>query len=499
MENEIKPNNSNSGTINRDIGYLLNLSSDYEIQNPIVTGLALDSRKVKPGFVFFALIGTKLNGEDFAKTAQENGAIAIVAKNHIDGLSIPVIISEDPYKLMSEAAAKFTPNQPENIIAITGTNGKSSSVDFLRQIWDNCSKKAASLGTLGAIMPDGAINLGFTTPDAIALHATLEMLYEKGITHLAMESSSHALMQKRMHGAKLIAAGFTNLTQDHLDYHGTMDEYAEAKLILFRELLPKGAPAIINADATESARFEKAVLEEGLDLKLVGWRGDYLKIQELWPKPASQRLDYRFDGKTYSVEIPLIGEFQALNATMAAGIALALGDSPDDVFKALSKLRPVKGRMEHVGYTKNGAHIFVDYAHTPDGLDVLLRAIRPHAPGKIILVFGCGGDRDKDKRPKMGAIGTKFADIVIVTDDNPRSENPQTIRSEILAAVKNGHEIGDRKSAIISAIEMANTGDAVIIAGKGHETGQIIGDKVLPFSDQGTIIEYLEQNGGTIV
>ena len=484
---------------NKNIGYLLGLADDYEIDNTRVTGLALDSRKVKPGFVFFALIGTKQNGEAFARAAQENGAIAIVAKNHIDGLKVPVIVVDDPYLAMSQAAARFAPKQPQNIIAITGTNGKSSSVDFLRQIWDKTGKKAASLGTLGAIMPDGAINLGFTTPDAIALHATLEMLAQKGITHLAMESSSHALMQKRMHGAKLVAGGFTNLTQDHLDYHGTMDEYAEAKLILFRKLLPKGSPAIINADASESLRFEKAVQEEGLDLKLVGWRGNYLKIQELWPKPASQRVDYRFENKTYPVEIPLIGEFQALNATMAAGIALALGDSPELVFKALTELRPVKGRMEHVGETNEGAHIFVDYAHTPDGLDVLLRAIRPHAPGKIILVFGCGGDRDKAKRPLMGAIGAKFADIVIVTDDNPRSENPEIIRQEIISAVPNAHEIGDRKEAILSAIKMAKSGDAVIIAGKGHETGQIVGDRVLPFSDQDTIIEYLNASGGKIV
>lgn len=485
--------------VNKNIGYLLGLSNDYEINDTIVTGLALDSRKVNPGFIFFALIGTKQNGEDYAKSAEERGAIAIVAKNHVEGLSIPVIVVDDPYLAMSQAAVKFAPNQPENIIAITGTNGKSSSVDFLRQIWASTGKKAASLGTLGAIMPDGAINLGFTTPDAIALHSTLEMLQKKGITHLAMESSSHALMQKRMHSAKLVAGGFTNLTQDHLDYHGTMDDYADAKLILFRDLLPKNSPAIINADATEAPRFENAVQEVGLDMKLVGWRGNYLKIQELWPKPASQRVDYRFDKKTYPVEIPLIGEFQALNATMAAGIALALGDSPDLVFKALTELRPVKGRMEHVGETKEGAHVFVDYAHTPDGLEVLLRAIRPHAPGRIILVFGCGGDRDKDKRPKMGAIGAKFADIVIVTDDNPRTENPNIIRKEIIVSAPDAHEIGDRREAILSAIKMSKAGDAVIIAGKGHETGQIFGDKVLPFSDQDTIIEFLEANGGKIV
>ena len=481
-----------------DIGYLLGLTNDYEIHNAHVTGLALDSRKVKSGFVFFALQGTKQNGEDFAKAAEDNGAIAIVAKQHIDGLSVPVIVASDPYLAMSEAAAKFYRKQPQTIIAVTGTNGKSSTVDFLRQIWAHAGHRAASLGTLGAITPDGAINLGFTTPDAIALHQNLEILADKKITHLAMESSSHALDQKRMHGVKLVAGGFTNLTQDHLDYHNTMAEYGKAKMILFEKLLPKGAPAIINADATEAPAFEECALQAGLDLKLVGWRGNYLKIQELWPKPASQRVDYRFENKTWPVEIPLIGEFQALNATMAAGFALALGEKPEVVFAAMAKLRTVKGRMEHIGETKTGANVFVDYAHTPDGLDVLLRAIRPHAPGKIILVFGCGGDRDKTKRPRMGAIGGKYADVVIVTDDNPRTEDAATIRREVIMGVPNAFEIGDRHDAIIRGLEVAQNGDAVIIAGKGHETGQIVGNRVLPFSDQETAIDFLNANGGTI-
>jgi len=477
---------------------LLDLTNDYEVENAEVTGLALDSRVVKPGFIFFALHGTKQNGEDFAFDAEANGAIAIVAKNHIEGLGIPVIVSSDPYLTMSQASSRLYPEQPETVIAVTGTNGKSSTVDFLRQIWAFGGKRAASLGTLGAITPDGAVNLGFTTPDAIALHKNLEMLRKKGITHLAMESSSHALDQKRMHGVKLSSGGFTNLTQDHLDYHNTMNEYAKAKMILFEKLLPKGAPAIINADATEAAVFEECVNRSGLDLKLVGWRGTFLKIQELWPKPASQRVDYRYENKTWPVEIPLIGEFQALNATMAAGFALALGEKPEDVFAAMANLRTVKGRMEHIGETKTSAHIFVDYAHTPDGLDVLLRAIRPHAPGKIILVFGCGGDRDKTKRPKMGAISANYADIVIVTDDNPRTEVPATIRGEVIVGVPNALEIGDRHDAIIRAMELAQSGDAVIIAGKGHETGQIVGSTVLPFSDQETVITYLNENGGKI-
>ncbi len=464
-----------------------------------IKGLSSDSRKTKSGDLFFALKGVTTDGAKFAQMAAANGAAAIVCESEIGDVGIPAIKTDDARELLFRAANAFYSKQPETIIAITGTNGKSSTVDFLRQIWDFCGHSAASLGTLGAITKDGTVNLGFTTPDPIALHANLENLAEKGITHVAMESSSHALMQKRMHGAKLKAGAFSNLTQDHLDYHETMENYRDAKMILFNTLLPKGAPAVVNADAEFAPDFEKCAIESGLDLKLVGWRGTYLKIQELWPKPASQRIDYRFDNKTYTVEIPLIGEFQALNATMAAGLALSLGEKPETVFAAMNTLSPVKGRMEHLGHTASGAHIFVDYAHTPDGLDVLLRAIRPHAPGKIILVFGCGGDRDKTKRPKMGAIGAKYADIVIVTDDNPRSENPPTIRAEILEAVPNGQEIGDRKTAIETAIAMAQNGDAVIIAGKGHETGQIVGDKILPFSDQETAWDYIKANGGEIV
>lgn len=482
----------------KNLETLLGLNHAHEYANLVIKGLQSDSRKVEVGDLFFALRGTLANGADFAKMAQEKGAIAVVSESPIDGLSIPVIEVADARDALSKAAKIFYPKQPANVIAITGTNGKSSTVDFLRQIWAYAGKQAASLGTLGAITPDGAIQLGFTTPDPISLHKNLEMLADKGITHLAMESSSHALDQKRMHGVELVSGGFTNLTQDHLDYHETMDEYAKAKMILFSTLLPKGAPAIINADADEAPRFEKCVQDAGLDLKLVGWRGTYLKIQELWPKPASQRVDYRFDNKTYPVEIPLIGEFQALNATMAAGFALALGEAPENVFKALSDLRPVKGRMEHVGETENGAHVFVDYAHTPDGLDVLLRAVRPHAPGRIITVFGCGGDRDKTKRPIMGGIAKKYSDIVIVTDDNPRTEDAGTIRKEVKVGCPEATEIGDRGEAIITALKMAKTGDAVIVAGKGHETGQIVGKEVLPFSDQDTIIDYLNANGGKI-
>jgi len=465
---------------------LFDLADDHPGAGIVVTGLASDSRKVKQGDVFVALEGLAFDGRAFINDAVARGAVAVLAAPGLQGASVPVVEANDPRLALAIAASRLYPQQPRTIAAVTGTNGKSSTVDFLRQIWTACGHKAASIGTLGAIGPNGRVDLGFTTPDPISLHATLASLVEQGVTHAAMEASSHALDQHRMDGARLAAAGFTNLTQDHLDYHKTMELYRAAKLRLFTELVPKGGPAIINADALETPAFEAAAREHGLDLKLCGWRGDYLKIAELWPKPASQRLDLRFDGRTYAVEIPLIGEFQALNAVTAAGFALALGDAPEAVFEGMRRLTPVMGRMDHVGGTPDGAHVFVDYAHTPDGLDVLLRAARPHAPGRIILVFGCGGDRDRGKRPTMGALAAKLADIAIVTDDNPRSEDAAAIRAEVRQGCPDALEVGDRGDAIRTAVAMLKAGDALLIAGKGHETGQIVGSTVLPFSDQET-------------
>jgi UDP-N-acetylmuramoyl-L-alanyl-D-glutamate--2,6-diaminopimelate ligase len=480
------------------LGDLLGLGPEHPHAHLTITGLSSDSRKTKPGDLFAALTGSLTDGRGFVEQAVAAGAVAILAEAGLSDPGVPVIEVDNARAALSLAASRFYPRQPDNVIAITGTNGKSSTVDFLRQIWTYAGHAAASVGTLGAIGPKGRIDLGFTTPDPISLHATLQGLADEGITHIAMESSSHALDQRRMHGVRLAAGGFSNLTQDHLDYHGTMGEYRAAKLRLFTDLLKPGQPAIVNADATEAAPFEAAAKEKGLDLKLVGWRGDYLKIVELWPKPASQRVDLRFENKTYPVEIPLIGEFQALNAVMAAGFALSLGENPQTVCEALAALKTVKGRMEHIGGTADGAHVFVDYAHTPDGLDVLLRAARPHAPGRIILVFGCGGDRDKGKRPLMGALAKKFADIVIVTDDNPRTEDAATIRQEVLVGCPDAMEIGDRGEAIAKAVSLLQKGDCLLIAGKGHETGQLVMGQVLPFSDQDTAAAALLSRGGTL-
>lgn len=456
-----------------------------------VTGLTADSRRVAPGYVFAALAGSMAHGRDYVRAAIERGAIAVLSAGDLGfETGVPEIKTPEPRLALAIAASRLYPRQPSLIAAVTGTNGKSSTVDFLRQIWAHAGLRAASMGTLGAIGPSdlpggGVIDLGHTTPDPVAIHDTLQTLADHGVTHVAMEASSHGLHQRRLDGVRLSVAAFTNLTQDHLDYHGTMDAYREAKLMLWDRIAP-GQPAVINADAAAAPAFEERARLRGLTLITCGWRADAngLKIVELMPRANGQRLTLRWRTGEYSVDLPLIGEFQALNAVTAAAMALASGTDQTGVFAGLETLRPVKGRIEEVGATKEGAHVFVDYAHTPDGLDVLLRAARPHAPGRIVLVFGCGGDRDRAKRPQMGAIAAKFADVVIVTDDNPRSEDPAVIRAEILAACPGAQEIGDRALAISTGIRSLRAGDCLLIAGKGHETGQIIQGVTHPFSDQ---------------
>lgn len=451
-----------------------------------VIGITADSRRVAPGFVFAALQGARTHGRDFIEAAKAAGAVAILSGPDVEtAAGLTHIVREAPRLALALAAARLYPRQPETLAAVTGTNGKSSTVDFLRQIWAASGRRAASLGTLGAIGPSGRIDLGHTTPDPVAIHETLQSLRDEGVTHAAMEASSHGLDQFRLDGARLAAGAFTNLSQDHLDYHQDMDAYRAAKLRMW-DLLPPGAPAIINADAQEAPAFEAAARARGLEIISCGWRAEDLKIREIWPRPNGQRLELSWRGTRTHLDLPLIGEFQALNAVTAAALALALGEAPEAVWAGMARLVPVLGRIEHVGSTPQGAHVFVDYAHTPDGLDVLLRAARPHAPGRIVLVFGCGGDRDRGKRALMGAIAARFADVVFVTDDNPRTEEPAAIRRAILEACPSASEIGDRGQAIATAIGQLLPGDALLIAGKGHETGQIIGDQVLPFSDQET-------------
>ncbi len=462
----------------------------------LVTGLTADSRAVKPGYVFAALRGVAAHGRDFIAQAKANGAVAVLSEDDLlADPGVPHLVAQNARYAFAMAASRFYPRKPAVRVAVTGTNGKSSTVDFLRQIWAANGKKAASLGTLGAIWDGGVIDLGHTTADPVAVHRTLQELADAGVTHVAMEASSHGLDQARLDGVGFQAGAFLNLTQDHLDYHQTMDEYRAAKLLLWR-LVEKGAPAVVNADSPDALIFGAEAEENGLVTMQTGWRAAPargLKIQELSPHPASQSLTLAWQGGEHKVDVPLIGEFQAINATTAATLALGLGESADGVWSAMRALKPVKGRMEHIGASKSGAHVFVDYAHTPDGLNVLLRAARPHAPGRIILVFGCGGDRDPGKRAKMGAVAERFADVVIVTDDNPRSEEPAAIRKQVLEGCPKGEEIGDRAEAIRSAIARAERGDAVLIAGKGHETGQIIKGVTHPFADQDVAKSALEQ------
>ena len=466
---------------------------DAEIE---ITGMTADSRKVEPGFLFAALKGVAADGRAYIPTAIEAGAVAVLGYDLGEkAAGVAAIDVPEPRLALAEAAAKFYSKQPATMIAITGTNGKSSAVDFLRQIWSHCGRKAASMGTLGAVGPQGSIDLGHTTPDPVAIHSTLQKLAGQGVTHCAMEASSHGLIQYRLDGVRLSAGAFTNLTQDHLDYHPTFADYRAAKLRLVGDLLPPGAPMIVNADSDERGVFERAAKSKGCPVMSVGWRGGDLKISELMPHATGQKLLLKWHDREAKIDLPLIGEFQALNALTAAGLALSLGEEFEVVLAGMAALKPVKGRMEYVGETGAGACVFVDYAHTPDGLDTLLRAARPHTAGRLILVFGAGGDRDPFKRPLMGEVAMCHADQVIVTDDNPRSEVPESIRRAILELAPGASDIGDRREAIFEGVARLKAGDTLLIAGKGHETGQIVQGKTYPFSDQKTALEALA--GGT--
>ncbi len=460
-----------------------------------ILGMTADSRKVQPGWLFAALAGSAQDGRQFVPQAIERGAAAILSDGGVEKIPVPHVIADEPRKALALAAKTFYALQPSHVIAVTGTNGKSSTVDFTRQIWARAGLKAASMGTLGAIGPAGRVDVGHTTPDPVTIHETLRELALQDVTHCAMEASSHGLEQHRLDGVTLSAVGFLNFTQDHLDYHQTMDAYLAAKLRLFTSLAPAGIPAIVNADSSHRDTFEAAALAADLKVVSFGWRGEDLWIDELMPKATGQTLFlYWRDVEQKPVELPLIGEFQTLNALAAAAFCLSLGMDFAAVADGLANLKPVKGRLELVGKTPLGAGVFVDYAHTPDGLDVLLRAVRPHTAGRLKVIFGCGGDRDATKRPLMGEIAMRQGDDVIVTDDNPRSEDPAAIRAAILAGAPGAREIGDRAEAIHTVIRELKKGDTLVIAGKGHETGQIVGSSVLPFSDQETALAALAES-----
>lgn len=478
----------------RTLGDLLPaLGLDAEIADLPITGVTADSRAAKPGFLFFALSGSKTDGARFVASAVANGAVAVVTDAEFEA-SVPVVRVTDGRLTLARAASRFHPRQPATIAAVTGTSGKSSVVTFLRQIWAHAGHQAASLGTLGVTKPSGATYGSLTTPDPVALHATLDQLAGEGVTHLAMEASSHGLDQKRLDGVNLNAAGFTNLSRDHMDYHPTVAHYRDAKLRLFSELLPVGGSAVVCVDGADAAWFTEAATARGVRLVTVGERGDTLKLNGVTRDGLAQVLSIECDGVTRDVRLPLAGAFQAENALTAAGLAIATGVAPDVALDALETLEGVPGRIELIG-EHNGGAVFVDYAHKPDALTSVLAALRPFVENRLIVVFGAGGDRDAGKRPLMGEAAAHGADVVIVTDDNPRSEEPSAIRAAILAAAPNAREIGDRGLAIRTAVSELQPGDVLLIAGKGHETGQIVGDRTLPFSDHDAVRDALSSRG----
>jgi UDP-N-acetylmuramoyl-L-alanyl-D-glutamate--2,6-diaminopimelate ligase len=463
--------------------------------NVEITGLTADSRNVRPGYLFVAIAGTKADGARFIADAIAKGAVAVLASAQTDiadAGAVPILRAQEPRRELALMAARFYPAQPETAVAVTGTSGKTSVADFTRQIFSALGHKSASLGTLGLVKPDGSVYGSLTTPDPVSLHETLAGLAAEGVTHLAFEASSHGLDQHRLDGVRLKAAAFTNLGRDHLDYHPTMEAYLAAKLRLFSELLPEGATAVVNADAASAPQVIAAAQSHGRRLLTVGRAGEGLKLERLVREGFAQRMSVAHEGRVFDVRLPLLGDYQAANALVAAGLAVATGEAAGRVLPALQALKGVAGRLEIVGQARGGLAV-VDYAHKPEALAAVLDALRPFTTAKLICVMGCGGDRDKGKRPLMGAIAAEKADVVIVTDDNPRSERPEAIRAEILAAAPGAREIGDRAEAIRSGVALLGEGGVLVVAGKGHETGQIVGDKVLPFSDREEVRKALER------
>jgi UDP-N-acetylmuramoyl-L-alanyl-D-glutamate--2,6-diaminopimelate ligase len=445
-----------------------------------VTGFAIDHRKVAPGTVFGAFAGAKFNGEDFIPAAIEAGAVAIVARPEAKVEGALHIKDAEPRRAFAQLAAGFFTPVPSTIVAVTGTNGKTSCVEMTRQIWRMAGERAASIGTLGVTTPDGSVSTGLTTPDIVTFLANMSGLAREGVTHVAYEASSHGLSQFRNEGLSVAASAFTNFSRDHLDYHGTMDAYFAAKMRLFTEVVAPGSPAVIHDAGDGSEWTAKAIAEaaaRGLDVRTVGEGGHFLRLALREPGQLGQMMTIEHAGETRKVNLPLIGAYQAANALVSAGLAMSTGVSASAVFDALSRLQPVRGRLERAAINAAGAPAYVDYAHTPDALEAAIAALRPHvaAGGRLIVVFGAGGDRDVGKRPEMGEVAARAADIAIVTDDNPRSEDPAAIRAAIMAGGAGLREVGDRRAAIAAAIAEAGANDIVLIAGKGHEQGQIFG------------------------
>ena len=452
--------------------------------DPEILGITADSRAVKPGWLFAALPGAKADGRAFIGDAVRSGAVAVLGAA---GLELPagvaLIPSSEPRRDLARMAARFHAGQPRVVAAVTGTNGKTSVAAFARQIWSQLGFKAASLGTLGLVAPHRVREGSLTTPDPVAIHKDLSALAAEGVDHLAIEASSHGLAQYRLDGMRVSAAAFTNLTRDHLDYHGTMAAYFAAKKRLFSEVMAPGGAAILNADTPEFAELERLSRAAGHRVIGYGRAAKEIALHGLAREPHGQRLDLSIVGTRVTIELPLVGEFQAMNALAALGLVIGSGGDVNRAADTLKTLDGVPGRLQRAAVRRNGAAVYVDYAHTPDALETILKALRPHAAGRIVVVFGCGGDRDTGKRPQMGAIASRLADRVVVTDDNPRSETPATIRRAILDASPNAVEIGDRRAAILAAAAELQPGDLLVVAGKGHEQGQIVAGTTLPFDD----------------
>ena len=467
--------------------------SDVRLAALEVAGVSADSRSIKPGDLFVAVAGAKADGLEFLPQALAAGAAAVMAERPPSialPASVPFIKVDDARRTLARAAATLFPRQPQVIAAVTGTSGKTSVAAFTRQIWTALGHASASIGTVGLVSPQREVYGSLTTPDPVELHRSLDQLAREGVTHLAIEASSHGLDQRRLDGVHVAAGGFTNLSRDHLDYHPTLEAYLAAKLRLFEHLIEPGGAAVIAADHEHAAVVAAAARRRDLRLVSVGRRGEGIRLLESRIDGFAQALALAHAGRNYRVRLPLPGEFQVENALVAAGLVIATGGEPSATFAALAHLKGAKGRLELVG-ERSGAPIFVDYAHKPDALDNALTALRPYVSGHLIVVFGCGGDRDAGKRPIMGAVAAKLADRVVVTDDNPRSESPAAIRAAILAAAPGALEIGDRREAIRTSIAGLHRGDVLLIAGKGHETGQIIGKQVLPFSDHEAVAAAL--------
>lgn len=461
-----------------------------------LAGVSCDSRNVKKNMIFVALPGTVVDGRDYIDAAIDNGAIAVITTGDVKPKGrrkdVVFVNSSEPRLDYAYLASAFYPRRPKVLVAMTGTNGKSSTVEFLRQIWAYAGYKAACFGTLGVSSFNGELPLSHTTPDALVLHETLDGLARAGASHVAMEASSHGLAQYRLDAVMVSAAGFSNLSQDHFDYHGTMENYFKAKSRLFMQLTPKGAPVVINVDDAHGRRLAKLCDKRGLDVMQIGKTAKHIWIVKIIPRASGQDICLEIAGLRYDIALPLAGAFQVYNVVCALGLAIKTGVDIDTAIEALLNLRGVAGRMELAGKTPDGAPIFVDFAHTDDGLEKLLSGLRPHVSGNLNIVFGCGGDRDKGKRAKMGAVAARLADGIIVTDDNPRHENAQKIRDAVMKACPQAENIGGRAKAIARGISQLGPNDALVIAGKGHEKTQIIGSNALPFNDVEEVRKHIK-------